>query len=272
MLVLALVRPARDAYRSLLRRHPVRVFTFHRVTHLCRDGMTIAPELLRRQLTYLARFHRLVPLDEALRLLESNARLSRPVAAITFDDGYRSVREPAGTIFRDLGVAGATCFLSTDLVGTDRRFAHDEGNPVAELLDVMSWDDVRALRAEGWTFGGHTATHARLSACPTPVRDRELTAPLDALRRELRLQSPTMSYPFGAPSDITEEGLGAIRRLGYRACLSNFGGENWGGTDPFRVARIDLGGDHDTIGWKTMAHGLRLTSLARYWPPGAVTA
>ena len=35
---LGVIRPLRDAYRSATRRHPVRIYTFHRVTHLCRDA------------------------------------------------------------------------------------------------------------------------------------------------------------------------------------------------------------------------------------------
>ena len=96
--------------------------------------------------------------------------------------------------------------------------------------------------------------------------ERELVAPLEALQRELGTGAPTMSYPFGGPTDISEDSLSHIRRLGYRACFANFGGENRPGADPFRIARIDLSGDHDTIGWKAIAQGFQLRRWRRFWP------
>src|SRR5207302_11520440 len=88
---LGLYRPARDLVRSLRRRHPVRVFTFHRVTDLCRDAMTVAPDVFERQVAYVRRHHDIVSLDHALEVLRSGTRLDRPLAVLAFDDGYRSV-------------------------------------------------------------------------------------------------------------------------------------------------------------------------------------
>ncbi len=267
--LLTVVRPVRDMFRSLTRRHPVRVFTLHRITDLCRDGMTASPEAFRRQVAYLRRSHRIVPLRDALRLIAEGARLSRPVAALTFDDGYASVFDHAAPILRNLGIPGGCCYLSTGLVGTDRRFAHDADSSVLQYLSVMSWAQVRALKEEGWDVGGHTSTHARLSRCDATELQRELTEPLEALRSKLGIEHPSMAYPFGTPNDITEEGRNAIRQLGYSALLSNYSGENRPPRDPFHLGRFDIGGDHDTIAWKAAVHGLSLSQWRRYWPSGA---
>jgi len=264
LLALFLARPLRDLARSARARHPVRVFTFHRVSELSRDGMTVPEVVFRRQIRYIARHHRVVGMDEGLRLALARPALRRPVAVITFDDAYRSVLERAYPVLAAAGLP-ACCFVTTGLVGTDRRFAHDDENPARAFLDVMNWDELRTLRNAGWSFGGHTTNHPRLSTCAPDVVAQEIDAPLHALARELGAKDIPMSYPFGGPEDITPAAMAVIRGSGYAACFSNHGGENRGATDPFDLARIDLGGDHDTVGWKVMAHGVSLGAMRSAW-------
>lgn len=253
----SLFRPIRDAYRTLRRTQPVRIFTFHRVSDLCRDGLTVPPDVFRRQLHYIRRHHRVVSLEEALALLRDGARLRKPVAVLTFDDAYRSVRRHAAPILAELGLS-ACCFAPTGLVASESGFPWDAANPVGDLLPAMTWAELDELHRAGWTIGGHTATHVRLSDCD-PVRLREeLESPIRTLHRELGIDRVPMAYPFGGPDDFSEEARQLAEELGYTACLSNYGGENVPPRSPFELRRIDLGGDFGTIVWKAWVHGLEL--------------
>lgn len=261
-LLLYLFRPVRDLVRTVARRHPVRIFTFHRVGCLCRDGMTVRPDVFRRQLSYLKRFHDIVALSDAVGALRSGRRLRRPIAVVTFDDGYASVCELAHPVLAEARLP-ACVFLSTELVGTTRRFPHDAQNPVRTYLPVMSTADAMALRRDGWELGAHTATHRRLADLTGGELVHEVEAPIPALRR---LQGPGpvfMAYTFGGRADITPEAFEAVRRAGYAALCSNYGGENVPPSDLLQLHRIDLGGDHDPLAWRAFAHGLDLRGLAR---------
>ena len=262
-LILAVVRPIRDFGRTLRRRHPVRVFTFHRVTDVCKDGMTVGPQVFREQLRYLSRHHQIVPIERAIEMLRAGAGLTRPVAAITFDDGYVSVFDAARPAMAELALPGC-CYLSTGLVGTDRRFQHDASHPLREHFGVMTWAQVETLRQEGWSFGGHTVNHPRLSTLDTATLHQELAEPLLALEQRLGLTGVSMAYPFGGRTDITPEGLQLAKTLGYTACFSDFGGENFPATSTFHLRRIELGGNHPTLAWKTRSHGIDLGDL-REW-------
>jgi peptidoglycan/xylan/chitin deacetylase (PgdA/CDA1 family)/folate-dependent phosphoribosylglycinamide formyltransferase PurN len=249
--------PARDLVRTLTASHPLRAFNFHRVTHLCRDGMTVSPDVLRRQATYLCRTHDVISLKEALVLIREGRRLRRPAALLTFDDGYRSVYEHARPLFGELGIAGC-CFLSTDLVGTDRRLPHDEDNPVRSMLEVMTWPEVHTLVADGWSMGSHSATHARLSECRGEVLRHEVEGSRQTLFEQFGLHELTMAYPYGGRGDISQEARDAIRAAGYAACFSDVFGEVALPHDPLDLDRIELGGDHDSLSWKVAAHGINL--------------
>ncbi len=257
LLALGVVAPVRDALRSVRRRQPVRIFTFHRVSDLCRDGMTVSPAEFRRQVVYIARRHDVRTLAACVDALESGARLRRPLAAITFDDAYRSVYDHALPIMRELGVP-ATVFVTTELVGSDARFAHDVNSPVRRHLEVMSWDELRRLRDLGWEIGGHSASHRRLSVCDEATLEYELRAPLEALRTHLQVARPSMAYPFGGRADATPATMARARALGYRACCSDYGGENFPDDDPFHLLRFEIGGDHAPLAWRCRARGIAL--------------
>lgn len=268
---LHVVRPLRDIARTVARRHPVRIFTFHRVSELCRDGMSVRPGEFVRQVEYIARTHDVVTMDEALRALAERRRLQRPMAVITFDDAYRSVHEQAFPVLRSLGLP-ATCFASTDLVGTERRFEHDAESPVRRHLDVMTWEQLRELQDAGWTIAGHTATHARLSECRGERLARELREPVRALAERLGIAEPVMSYPFGLAGDIDDAARREVVHAGYRACLDDFGGENIAPVDPFRIGRIEIGGDHAPLAWRARVHGIDLESFGRRFPAPVLAA
>lgn len=266
LLALAVVRPLRDTWRTLRGTHPVRVFTFHRVSELCRDPLTVRPEIFRRQIDYVARSHTILPLDEALDLVRERAPLRRPVAAITFDDAYRSVHAEARQVLSDIGVGGC-CFVCTDLVGTDRRYEHDEGNPAREYLDVMSWEQLDELVGLGWRIGGHTANHVRVSECTGRVLEYELGSSLERIRQRFGDRRVAMAFPFGQATDTSREAEDVARRLGYDAYLSNWGGDNRADGDTFRFQRIDIGGDLPSFMWKAWSHGFDFRRWVRRRAP-----
>jgi peptidoglycan/xylan/chitin deacetylase (PgdA/CDA1 family)/folate-dependent phosphoribosylglycinamide formyltransferase PurN len=253
-------RPVRDVVRRLTRRHPVRVFTYHRVTCLCRDGMTVTPEVFAEQLRYIARHHDIVPLSRGLQLIRGGARLARPAAVITFDDGYHSVFEPAASIMQRHGASGC-CFVCTDLVGTTGQFGHDRDNIVRNHMANMGWTELATLLRAGWQVESHSASHPRISECHGDVLTRELEEPRRALRRELDVSADVLAYPFGSTDDFSQEALDAAVRAGYTTVFSNYKGENHTGTQSTMLARIDLGGDHTTLAWRLLSHGVDLGRL-----------
>jgi peptidoglycan/xylan/chitin deacetylase (PgdA/CDA1 family)/folate-dependent phosphoribosylglycinamide formyltransferase PurN len=258
----AIVAPLLDLTRALRGRHAVRIFTYHRVTDLCRDGMTVSPAEFRRQVAYIRRTHTVVSLDHALAILASGAALHEPLAVFTFDDGYRSVATAAKPVLDEAGVTAA-CFVNTGLVDAGCGQPHDAASGVRARLALMTWAELAALQRDGWHLGGHTAHHIRLSDVQGDALRHETEEPLAALQARLGVHDATMAYPFGGAGDITADGVRAAREAGFVALFSNHGGENPRGAAPFVLRRIDLGGDHDRLMWKAMARGMPLGELGR---------
>lgn len=126
------------AARRGLDRAPL-VLGYHRVVRdferSARDSMPsmlVSTTMLERHLNWVGDRYRFVSLDELAERLADGGRRGRavshgdkPLAAVTFDDGYRDVYENAFPLLRKKRIPFAV-YVVTDLVGTDRLQLHDE--------------------------------------------------------------------------------------------------------------------------------------------------
>lgn len=232
------------------------VLLYHRVSDAFRDSVTIGVEQFDEQMRFLADLANVVPLEA---LVAGDLSEDGPVVAVTFDDGYRDNYENAAPILLKHRVP-ATFFVSTDMISHNKPFEHDL-QKLGRGLPNMNWDQVREMQAEGFGFGSHTANHINLAQSPEHVVEEELRASLSTLRKELGLRDVMFAYPFGKQNDITPARLEQVKRAGYVASCSAYGGVNDRNVDRWDVRR--QGVDHTfgipalrakMAGWKAMQY------------------
>jgi len=205
------------------------VLCYHKVERRRELGVTrVAPRRFAAQMHALAAAGwRGISLGEFEGCIRGWRRAGDRELFVTFDDGYRGLRDYAFPVLRDVGFAAA-CFVITDFAGRlnrwdvaygGRRFAH------------LAWRDIERWSALGIAFESHTATHPRLSW----VEDARLVDELERSRRALACalgSAPSaISYPFGA---VDSRVLAAAIRCGYSLGFAL--GGRWGG-DALRVPR-----------------------------------
>ena len=88
-------------------------------------SMLISATTLEKQLDWIGRRYEYADPDLMDRWLRGERPAGRPVAVITFDDGYRDVYEQAFPLLKRKGIP-AVVFVVTDLVGTQGMQIHDE--------------------------------------------------------------------------------------------------------------------------------------------------
>lgn len=105
---------------------------------------------------------------------------------------------------------------------------------------VMTWDDVRALRAMGMDVQSHTRSHRALQTVPHPQLASELAGAKADLERELGETVDTISYPIGRSLKNLEPIKQALRDAGYKVGFTNASGAQplWGESDCYDVRRI----------------------------------
>ena len=148
------------------------VLAWHKVERRHELGVTrISPRRFAKQIERLARAGwKTLGLEEVIACAIGERIAAPNELAITFDDGYRGLREHAFPVLEAHGFR-ATCFVITDYAGRlnrwdvaygGRRFAH------------LAWRDMRAWQGRGIEFASHTATHPRLTRCSSDVVRGEL--------------------------------------------------------------------------------------------------
>jgi peptidoglycan/xylan/chitin deacetylase (PgdA/CDA1 family) len=98
---------------------------FHRSERNSISPMLVSTRTLEMQLDWIGKRYRFVSLDELATTMKNGGSDGRPVAAGTFDDGYRDVYDNAHPILRRKGIPYAV-FVVTDLVSSGGVPAHDE--------------------------------------------------------------------------------------------------------------------------------------------------
>ena len=212
----------------------VTVLLYHRVSDDVRDNLTVGIAQFERQMAIVAQRFQVLSIREVLAL-DAVPRSTRPLVAITFDDGYLDNYEHAfPTLVRHR--LPAAFFVSTGLIGTHGRFPHDvrRGNPA---IPLMGWDQLREMAAAGFTIGSHTVNHIDCAAEPESVVKGELFQSSDDLRRELGIGPPILGYPYGGRQHMTPARLEWVKQAGYVGCLSAYGGSNIGRVDRYNVLR-----------------------------------
>jgi peptidoglycan/xylan/chitin deacetylase (PgdA/CDA1 family) len=109
-------------------------------------GMLISRAMFERHIDWIGRSFRFVGLDEIGENARSGRPFSGPVAAITFDDGYRDVYENAFPLLRRKGIPAAV-FVVTDLIGRPMWQTHDRLYCLVERA-FNTWEDPRRQLVE----------------------------------------------------------------------------------------------------------------------------
>ena len=172
------------------------ILCYHKVDRRHELGVTrISPRRFARQVERLAEAGwRTLTLDEVAACARGERDAAPNEVAITFDDGYRALREHAFPVLEAHGFV-ATCFVITAFAGRlnrwdvaygGRRFAH------------LAWRDMRRWQSRGITFASHTATHPRLTWIDRAAAARELRHSHGDLATALDITPRAVSYPFGA--------------------------------------------------------------------------
>jgi peptidoglycan/xylan/chitin deacetylase (PgdA/CDA1 family) len=210
------------------------VLCYHAVSTTWDSELAVTPEQLRHHVGTLLRhgyrpatFHEAVVNPPAQRTL-----------AVTFDDGYRSMRELAYPVLSKLGVP-ATVFMPTDFIGLDGPMSWPGvdgwlGTPHEKELLPMDWDDLRWLTWRGWEIGSHTCSHPHLPTTRDDQVERELSESKAVLEQWLQRPCPSLAYPYGG---LSPRVVAAARKAGYETAAALW--------HPMR--------DHEALTWPRVA-------------------
>lgn len=186
--------------------------------------------------------------------LFSGEPLPERSVCLTFDDGYEDNLAAADPVLAQHG-AVATLYLVADRQGgwSSKKKSHhkdDELQAEPKLTD----DQVRTLLASGrWELGGHTRTHANLSALDESQARDEIASCREEFPRTFGVQAATFAYPFGI---YQAEHTTMAREAGFLGALTTESGmARFPIADPMRVPRIKVSGNDNLLAFALRLRG-----------------
>src|SRR5918996_3203850 len=132
-------RKAREQRRPLILGYHRVVSDFAAASKTEMPSMLISQAMFERHVESIGKHFRFVSLDEIGERISNGRPFTKPVAAITFDDGYRDVYENAFPYLRRKGIPAAV-FVVTDLINQPLWQTHDR---LYYLVDkaFSTWDE-----------------------------------------------------------------------------------------------------------------------------------
>ncbi len=148
-----------------------------------------------------------VPLAEVVAALRAAKPLPDKTIAITIDDAYRSVFTEAWPRFKKAGFP-FTVFVATAAVDETYK-------------DIMTWDQLRDLKAAGVSLEGHSHAHPHAPALSAEAVARDVETMKARFQTELGFTPTLYAHPYG---EAGLEDLEIIRKAGFIAAFGQNSG------------------------------------------------
>ena len=221
----------------------VPVLMYHEVSptpHPSFQRYTVTVRQFARQMRWLAALgYQAIDMDALVRARMGQGSLPKRPVLITFDDGFQGCADHALPVLRSHNFT-AVFYLVAGLMGKTSRWMLPE---VGLELSLMSWENARALAAEGLQCGAHTLTHPRLAGLDRARCRAELVDARRLLEDELGRPAVHLAYPFGS-YDPGVQGIAA--EAGYVTACSTRAGLSGADDDLLALHRVTIYG-HDSL-------------------------
>ena len=168
----------------------VPILCYHNMGPQTRGRLVMSASAFEEQMRYLKRegYH-VITLKQFLDFAALRQQLPRKTVVLTFDDGWKSFKEYAYPILKELGFP-ATLFIYTDFIGA--RIA-------------LSWPELKELAQEGFDIQAHSKSHDDMRKKPSESEEdynrrmqAELVQPLAVFQQRVgrrRRSSRTRTAP-----------------------------------------------------------------------------
>lgn len=224
----SLFRKSHLAIRSLTKPR-FKILAYHGVVDDNPALYDVTLEAFREQMHLLRdEGFRVLSLDDAIEE-NYNGSLDEKSIVITFDDGFRNIVDGAIPILLDSGFT-AQIFAVTGLTADGTADAC-----LFEGKEVMRWDELKRLKASGFSIGSHSVHHRDLRYLDDRELASEMKGSLSTLRQTLGDGVYYFAYPYGLLNEKVRDSAVLCR---YKGALC-FGSilSNWTRTDPFALKR-----------------------------------
>lgn len=202
------------------------IFVWHDVSEKSSEGhsphYSTSPKVFREQIKFLSETFDLV----SLKTLHDAKGNGRPMASLTFDDGFLSVLERAHPVLKSLRIP-YTVFLN-------KRAAQENFLPYSDRYPGLKkhWaeriylneEEIRQMSEDEVLFGSHTVSHVTLSEVDAKTSRTEIQQNKEWLDHLLLQETKAFAFPYGKSNHFLPRDVEICREVGHTHLYSNIPG------------------------------------------------
>lgn len=221
-------------------------------------NVSVTLPAFQEQVAWLhAEGYKSVSKEELREVILHGKRLHDKQVLITFDDGYHSLHKYALPVLSQYNFT-ATLFLSTSFIGN--KYDQDDFGFVSHDRQ-LTWDEIKALAAAGWSVQSHGNIHVRLNKLATDALINELTVSKTIIEQNLGTTVDEFAFPYGI---YTNAVIKQLKAAGYNFAYSVHSGKVFPHARRYRLPRIEINNRDTMESYKTkVTTGYISTSNAR---------
>jgi peptidoglycan/xylan/chitin deacetylase (PgdA/CDA1 family)/CelD/BcsL family acetyltransferase involved in cellulose biosynthesis len=103
---------------------------------------------------------------------------------------------------------------------------------------MLSWEEIKQMSKQKITFGAHTISHPALSRTDGARLEAEIVGSKSKIEEALDLPVHHFAYPFGQPSDVSDEAKKMVQQAGFSSAVTTVWGFNRPGDDLYNLKRF----------------------------------
>jgi hypothetical protein len=115
-------------------------------------------------------------------------------------------------------IAGRESKLHEALEDIRQACEIESGDSITPSL--MRWENIREMQEHRISFGGHTATHKRVSFLSTEGLQQEVIESKKLLDERLGKKAFAFAYPYGREVDYNRSSMEAVKNAGYSLAVT----------------------------------------------------
>jgi peptidoglycan/xylan/chitin deacetylase (PgdA/CDA1 family) len=209
----------------------VPVLCYHHFAEQCDSSLCTPTSVFEQQMKILKEGgYSVISTADLSEFLAFRRAIPSKAVVINLDDGYRSTYDLAYPILKKYGFT-ATFFIYTAFIGASKN--------------ALTWDQLKAMKADGFEVGSHSVTHADLSKKMAGETENEYLA---RVRQELLLSKQILddkmnqntqyiAFPYG---EFNPAVLKLCEETGYRVGFSVKAGGNPFFSEPLTLKRNQI--------------------------------
>lgn len=192
------------------------IFTYHDVSDFdtphYSDLYSTPIERFYEHIDLLSRYFEFASLDYIVALEQKRKRL----AAITFDDGFFSVKETVMPYLVSRGIPFSVFVNQTAIKKNYLPYdLYSEINRHHETKVYLEECDIKGLHEKGIIVGSHTSNHSTLVNCSLKMLQDEVTENKSYLEKLLNTNIAHFAFPYGKKEHYDEAAVIFCRSIGH---------------------------------------------------------